>query len=155
MRFRFYANENLTAELVETLRQQGHDVLTSYEAGNANQGIPDDQVLATATAAGRAVLTFNRDDFLALHRSGIDHGGIVVCKDDSHIWELGNVLHDYLAGQRDLTESTIASVAKEPAWFKSTGIYRSRVCPLITLTMAIATTFTNYLGLPNRSLPPG
>jgi hypothetical protein len=41
MRFRFYANENLMTELVETLRQLGHDVLTSYEAGNANQGIPD------------------------------------------------------------------------------------------------------------------
>jgi hypothetical protein len=37
MRFRFYANENLTAELVETLQQLGHDVLTSYKAGNANQ----------------------------------------------------------------------------------------------------------------------
>lgn len=59
MRFRFYANENLTAELVETLRQLGHDVLTSYEAGNANQRVPDAQVLATATADGRAILTFN------------------------------------------------------------------------------------------------
>jgi hypothetical protein len=102
MRFRFYANENLTTELVETLRQLGHDVLTSYEAGNANQGIPDDQVLTTATAAGRAVLTFNRDDFLTLHRSGIDHGGIVVCKDDSDIGTLGNVLHDYLTSQKTL-----------------------------------------------------
>ncbi|MEO0987903.1 MAG: hypothetical protein AAFY20_20540 [Cyanobacteria bacterium J06639_14] len=30
MPFRFYANENLAAELVETLRQLGHDVLTAY-----------------------------------------------------------------------------------------------------------------------------
>ena len=102
MRFRFYANENLTAELVETLRQLGHDVLTSYEAGNANQRIPDDQVLTTATAEGRAVLTFNRDDFLALHRSGLDHSGIVVCKDDSNIGDLGKVLHDYLTAQKTL-----------------------------------------------------
>lgn len=83
MPFRFYANEKLTAGLVETLRQLGYDVLTSYEAGNANQRIPDDRVLATATADDGAVLTFNRDDFLALHRSNMNHSGIVVCKDDS------------------------------------------------------------------------
>ncbi|WP_008316112.1 DUF5615 family PIN-like protein [Leptolyngbya sp. PCC 6406] len=102
MQFRFYANENLAAELVETLQQLGHDVLTSYEAGNANQRIPDDQVLTTATTDGRAVLTFNRDDFLALHRSGVDHSGIVVCKDDSNIGDLGKVLHDYLTAQETL-----------------------------------------------------
>lgn len=102
MRFRFYANENLSVELVETLRQLSHDVLTSYEAGNANQRIPDDQVLAAATADNRAVLTFNRDDFLALHRSGVDHGGIVVCKDDNNVREMGKVLHDYLVAQATL-----------------------------------------------------
>ena len=48
--FRLYANENLAVELVEALQQFGYDVLTSYDAGNANQGIPDEQVLATATA---------------------------------------------------------------------------------------------------------
>ncbi|MBE9068536.1 DUF5615 family PIN-like protein [Leptolyngbya cf. ectocarpi LEGE 11479] len=112
MRFRFYANENLTAELVETLRQLGHDVLTSYEAGNANQRIPDDQVLATATADGRAVLTFNRDDFLALHRQGVDHGGIVVCKDDSRVGELGKVLHDYLTTQESLRNRLLRVLQK-------------------------------------------
>ena len=30
MPFRFYANENLPAELVIALQQLGHDVLTSY-----------------------------------------------------------------------------------------------------------------------------
>lgn len=81
--FRLYANENLAAELVDALRNSGYDVLTSYEAGNANQGIPDDQVLATAAADKRCVITFNRDDFAALHRAGIEHEGIIVCKDDS------------------------------------------------------------------------
>jgi predicted nuclease of predicted toxin-antitoxin system len=100
--FRFYANENLTTELVETMRQLGYDVLTSYEAGNANQRIPDNQVLATATAEDRAILTFNRDDFLALHRSGVNHSGIVVCKDDDKVQELGEVLHDYLTAQETL-----------------------------------------------------
>lgn len=49
MTFKFYANENLSTDLVKALRHLGYDVLTSYEAGNANQRIPDDQVLQTAT----------------------------------------------------------------------------------------------------------
>lgn len=100
--FRFYANENLAAELVNELRRLGHDVLTSREAGNANQGIPDDVVLSTAAADGRCVVTFNRDDFLALHRDSKDHGGIVVCKDDPDRIGLARVLHDYLVGQHSL-----------------------------------------------------
>lgn len=112
MRFSFYANENLSAALVEALRQLGYDVLTSYEAGNANQQIPDDQVLATATAEGRAVLTFNRDDFLALHRSGVDHGGIVVCKDDSHDREMGKMLDDYLMAQETLQNRLLRVLQK-------------------------------------------
>lgn len=54
--------------------------MTSYQSGQANQGIPDDEVLAYATANQRSVVTFNRDDFVALHRSGIDYAGIVICK---------------------------------------------------------------------------
>ncbi len=100
--FRFYTNENLSALLVNELRRLGHDVLTSYEAGNANQGIADDRVLMTATANKRCVVTFNRDDFLNLHRSGIEHGGIVVCKDDPDRQGLAQVLHDYLITQQTL-----------------------------------------------------
>lgn len=102
MLFRFYANENLPAELVTALQQLGHDVLTSYEAGNANQRVPDEQVLITATADERAVITLNRDDFLRLHRSGVEHNGIVICKDDSDLQGLGQVLHNYLTTQGTL-----------------------------------------------------
>lgn len=102
MMFRFYANENLPAELVLTLRRLKHDVLTSYEAGNANQGIPDEQVLATATTDNRIVITFNRDDFLLLHRSGVEHSGIVICKDDKDLQGIGEALHNYLVTQETL-----------------------------------------------------
>lgn len=135
MRFKFYANENVTLELVEMLRQLGHDVLTSYEAGNANQCIPDDQVLTTATTEGRAILTFNRDDFLALHRSGVDHSGIVVCKDDSTIRELGKVLHDYLATQETLHNRLLRVLQKKSTRRKSTGFYRSGICTPIIIAM--------------------
>ncbi len=45
---RFYANENLTLDLVRELRQLGYDVLTSIDAGQANQSISDENVLKFA-----------------------------------------------------------------------------------------------------------
>ena len=117
--FRFYANENLTFELVELLRQQGYEVLTSLEAGNANQRIPDDQVLRTATADNRAVLTFNRDDFLRLHRSGVNHSGIIICKDDSDLSGLSQALHDYLMTQEILQNRLLRVLKKNQRGFSS------------------------------------
>ncbi len=74
-----YSNENFPRATVETLRSMGHDVLTTAEAGNANQAIPDEDVLQYAINNQRAVLTLNRQDFIALHRSTPDHEGIIVC----------------------------------------------------------------------------
>lgn len=105
--FRFYANENLSSVLVNELRRLGHDVLTSYEAGNANQRIPDELVLAAATADDRCVVTFNRDDFVTLHRSGVEHGGIVVCKDDRDRLRQALALHEYLITQQTLCNRLI------------------------------------------------
>jgi hypothetical protein len=45
MALQFYSNENFPITMVNLLRSEGHDVLTSYEAGQANQGIPDDVAL--------------------------------------------------------------------------------------------------------------
>lgn len=64
-------------------------------------------MLRTAAADGRCVVTFNRDDLLALHRSGIDHSGIVVCKDDTDRIGLASVLHEYLLTQQDLRNRLI------------------------------------------------
>jgi hypothetical protein len=36
---RFYSDENFPLELVKQLRQWGYEVLTAYEAGQANQAI--------------------------------------------------------------------------------------------------------------------
>ena len=69
-RVRLYSNENFPIAMVEYLRSLDYDVLTSYDAGQANQGIPDDEVLRFATEQNRAVISFNRDDFVALHRGG-------------------------------------------------------------------------------------
>jgi predicted nuclease of predicted toxin-antitoxin system len=83
---RFYADEQFPFQVVELLRNVGHDVLTVQEAGNANQRIPDDQVLAFAVGQERTILTINRIDFIRLHRRDDQHFGIVVCTNNRN-WE--------------------------------------------------------------------
>lgn len=46
---RLYANENFPLPVVESLRKLGHDVLTTWEAGKAEQAIGDSEVLAEAS----------------------------------------------------------------------------------------------------------
>jgi len=78
-----YANESFPRRVVEALRALGHDVLTSQEAGRANQMVPDEEVLRFAVEQGRAVLTLNRLDFFRLHRdTGGQHMGIIACTRD-------------------------------------------------------------------------
>ena len=48
-----YADEGFLKVVTDLLRQFGHNVLTVQEAGQANQKIPDDQVLVLATIQGR------------------------------------------------------------------------------------------------------
>jgi hypothetical protein len=78
-----YAHENLDAGAVIELRRLGHDVRTVQEAGR--RGRDDAAVLADATAEVRAVLTFNRRDFLRLHRQSAAHAGIIVCTTDPNV----------------------------------------------------------------------
>lgn len=83
---RLYADEQFPFQVVELLRNLGYDVLTVQEAGNANQRIPDDQVLMFAISQERSILTINRIDFIRLHRHDDNHFGIVVCTNNRN-WE--------------------------------------------------------------------
>jgi hypothetical protein len=74
-----YANENFPLPAVEALRALGYDVLTSQDAGNAGQAIPDEAVLRFAAEQGRALLTINRKHFLRLHRASPSHAGLILC----------------------------------------------------------------------------
>jgi hypothetical protein len=65
---RLYSNENFPLAVVQRLRALGHDVLTTQDAGRANQALPDSDVLAFATGENRAVITLNRLHFIRLHR---------------------------------------------------------------------------------------
>ena len=104
---RLYTNENFPRPAAEELRELGHDVLTSQEAGNAGQAIPDEQVLAFATDQQRAVITLNRKHFLRLHQAGPEHAGIVVCTFDPDFAGLAGRIHEALEGHRALTGTLI------------------------------------------------
>ena len=79
----FYADENFPLTVVVELRHLGHDVLTAFEDGKANQKIPDDKVVERAAELGRAVLTINRKDFKKIHETDTTHAGIFICTFDA------------------------------------------------------------------------
>jgi hypothetical protein len=96
---RIYADEDFSRGVIEALRILGHDVLTVQEAGQAEQQIPDAAVLAFAHAHGRAVLTFNRWDFIKLHKRRVEHSGIIACTRDPRTGELALRIHDAIQGE--------------------------------------------------------
>lgn len=100
---RLYSNENFPLPVVEALRAQGHDVLTTRDAGKSNEGIPDDEVLRFAIETGRAVITHNRQDFIRLHRLHPDHAGIIVCTDNADFPTLAAKVHAQLQQMESLT----------------------------------------------------
>jgi hypothetical protein len=79
---KLYANEKFPLPVVEELRRLGHDVLTTCEAGDAGQSIPDEHIVAFAKAKGRTIVTLNRKHFIRLHKTNPDHAGIIVCTVD-------------------------------------------------------------------------
>jgi hypothetical protein len=91
-----YADEDFSYPVVQCLRQLGHDLLTAHEAGQAGQSITDAAVLAFATAAGRAVVTFNRRHFIRLHTEVSSHAGIIVCTRDDDVLALADRIHQQL-----------------------------------------------------------
>jgi hypothetical protein len=88
-----YANENFRYQVVRKLRQLGHDVLTAREAGRAGRKVPDADVLAYGIALRRAILTFNRRDFIKLHKQTPRHSGIIVCTFDKDSGALAQRIH--------------------------------------------------------------
>jgi predicted nuclease of predicted toxin-antitoxin system len=107
---KLYSNENFRRKIVEALRELGHDVLTAFEAGNANLSIPDDEVLDFARANDRIVLTFNRKDFIRLHFQNPNHPGIIVCTDDRDNIGLTNRIHGVLLQFQENTANQLIRI---------------------------------------------
>ena len=112
---KLYSNENYPLGIVEHLRALGHDVLTAHEAGNTGRGVPDDEVLAFATARGRAVITHNRKHFFRLHaqKAGA-HAGIVACTYDPDEERQAQRVHLALSGIKGSLLGQVLRVYRPP-----------------------------------------
>lgn len=75
LEFPLLADENIDGEVVEGLRSRGLDVTSVLEEGL--QGASDAQVLTHATAAGRVVVTHDRDCGTLAFRSGVPFVGVI------------------------------------------------------------------------------
>jgi len=102
-----YGNENFPFPVVEELRRLGHDVLTTQEAGKAEQSVPDDEVLAFASTRGRAVLTLNRRHFIHLHQANPVHTGIIVCTYEPDFIAQANRIHVAISSKKQLSNQLI------------------------------------------------
>jgi Domain of unknown function (DUF5615) len=106
---RLYSNENFPLPVVEALRQLGHHVLTTQEAGKAGQSIPDEDVLNFAIEERRILLTINRKHFIRLHNKFPDHAGILVCPFDPDFTGQANRIHGAIEAQPELIGQTYSS----------------------------------------------
>jgi hypothetical protein len=74
-------DEMFTDEIAQQLRAKGYDVI-SVVADPALVGLPDDQILAYATAEGRALVTANIRDFAPLdtryRAADQSHAGLIL-----------------------------------------------------------------------------
>jgi len=102
-----YADENFPLPVVEELRRLGHDVLTIYEDGKANQRYSDEEILITATELGRAVLTTNRRHFIRLHIASSSHHGIIVCTYDPDFTGQARRISNLISTQEPLAKQLI------------------------------------------------
>jgi hypothetical protein len=110
---RLYADEDFPRPVVLSLRILGHDVLTVQEAGRA--GLGDPQVLADATADGRAVLTHNHLHYKRLHIHRQPHSGIISCtRDNRDFTGLAQRIHDAITPLTDLANRFIRIVRPNP-----------------------------------------
>lgn len=92
----FYADDNFPLAIIEELHQLDYDILTSSEAGQANQFISDENVLKFAHKENKVVITLNREDFIFLHKKDKTHSGIIICKEDRDYKGQAQAIHEFI-----------------------------------------------------------
>ncbi len=99
---RFYSDENFPQIAAFELKRLGHDVLTAFADGKANQEISDEEVLTRAIELERTVLTLNRLHFKRLHKFSSNHFGIVICTYDPDFLGQAERIHEKVSGYEKL-----------------------------------------------------
>jgi hypothetical protein len=78
---RLLFDEMLSSEIARQLRSRGHDA-TAVDGDFSLRGLSDQDIFDYAQLDERVIVTYNRDDFLALDRQfrgrGREHNGIVI-----------------------------------------------------------------------------
>ena len=111
---RLYANENLAAELIEALQQFGYDVLlpmrqvTLIKAFQTNRFLPQQPQTTCYHLQIEIILSL-------CIGPGVEHEGIVVCKDDpdARCWQ--RCFTNYLTSQRTLQNRLIRVLERKRA----------------------------------------
>ncbi len=90
---KFYFDEDIRPKVAEILRKRAIDAVSAHEIGKA--GATDAEQFAEAVSRGAAIVTRNRDDFIALTVRAFEdlspHHGVVVLSygirgsDDGHM----------------------------------------------------------------------
>ena len=96
---RIYANENMPLPVVLALKELGHDVLTTTDAGKAGIAESDESVLDFSIKEKRILITLNRKHFIRLHKKVPEHYGIIVCSFDINFPWLANKVDKLLQKQ--------------------------------------------------------
>ena len=82
MSFPLFLDEDVAVRLATLLRRLDCDVLTTRDAGRANQKLTDDDQLAFASSDGRAIFTHDVSDYSNIAKAwaeaGRAHSGIIV-----------------------------------------------------------------------------
>jgi hypothetical protein len=77
---RFYLDEDISPKVAEFLRRRGIDAVSAHDIGMA--GASDEDQFAEAISRGAAMVTRNRDDFIALtiraFQNSSPHHGLAV-----------------------------------------------------------------------------
>jgi len=71
------ADENVDRQIVERLRQDGHEVLSVAEMAPST---PDESVLASANANRAVLLTADKDFGELVYRQGRVHAGVILMR---------------------------------------------------------------------------
>ncbi|MBD2132080.1 DUF5615 family PIN-like protein [Sphaerospermopsis sp. FACHB-1094] len=87
-KIKFHLDESVSNAIALGLRRRGINVTTTSEAGLI--GVSDREQITFALSENRILITHD-DDFVMLHRSGINHAGITYC--DQKRRSIGEILN--------------------------------------------------------------